>query len=224
MVVNKKKTQILCFSDALTYKAAAYFEDGDGDRVASRTDGKMKVLGFHLDGRPSVHAHVEALKIRMRDTVWVLRHLKLAGFTEKELAVVYRTVVRPVLDYCAVVYHPMLTDEQDQQVERMQARALKNIYEYKDSYAVMREKAGVATHRARRIEMCDKFASKAAGSARFSAWFPLREGRGGRHAETYREFPARTDRLYNTPLYYFRRRLNGKQGKEYGERNRRYRE
>ena len=43
----------------------------------------------------------------------------------------------------------MLTDEQDQQVERMQARALKNIYGYTDSCAEMREKAGVTTHRAR---------------------------------------------------------------------------
>ena len=42
-----------------------------------------------------------------------------------ELATVYRTVIRPILDYCAVVYHPMLSDEQDQAVERLQARALK---------------------------------------------------------------------------------------------------
>ena len=59
--------------------------------------------------------------------------------------VVYRTVIRPVLDYCAVVYHPMMNDEQDQAVEQMQAQALKCIYGYRDSYAVMREKAGVTT-------------------------------------------------------------------------------
>ena len=68
--------------------------------------------------------------------------------------------MRLVLDYCAVVYHPMLSDEQDQMIERLQARALKNTYGYKDSYAVMREKAGVTTHRARRIELCDKFEEK----------------------------------------------------------------
>ena len=36
------------------------------------------------------------------------------------------------------------------------------MYGYTDSYATMREKAGVTTHRARHIEMCDKFAQKAA--------------------------------------------------------------
>ena len=160
----------------------------------------------------------------MRDTVWVLRHLKIAGFSEPELAVVYRTVIRPALDYCTVVYHPMLTDEQDQAVERMQAQALKCIYGYADSYATMREKAGVTTHRARHIELCDKFTRKVADSPRFEGWFPRRTGRSGRHGEEYQEFQARTDRLFNTPLYYFRRRLNGKPGKNYGERNRRYRE
>ena len=106
----------------------------------------------HVDSRPSVHAHVEALKSRMREMYWVLRHLRRAGFTEGELARVYCTVVRPVLDYCAVVYHPMLTYEQDQAVERLQAQALKCIYGYKDSYATMREKAGITTHRARRMQ------------------------------------------------------------------------
>ena len=85
----------------------------------------MKVLGFHFDSRPTCHAHIEVLKARMRETTWVIRHLKLSGFSEKELATVYKTVVRPVLDYRCVVYHPMLTDEQDQIVERMQAQALK---------------------------------------------------------------------------------------------------
>ena len=221
MKVNRYKTQILCVSDALNYVASSYLVDAEGTKIESGSN--LKVLGFHLDSRPTVHAHVEALKRRMRDSTWVLRHLKLAGFTETELATVYRTVVRPILDFCAVVYHPMLTDEQDQEVERLQAKALKNIYGFKDSYSVMREKAGVTTHRARRIALCDKFAEKAAADGRFG-WFPLRSGRSGRHGDTYQEFQARTDRLYNSPLYYFRRRLNGKPGKSYGERNRKYRD
>ena len=162
----------------------------------------------------------------MRETVWVLRHLKLSGFTEQELARVYTTVIRPVLGYCCVVYLAMLTDEQDQHVERLQAQALKSIYGYKMSYADMRKRAGVTTLRERRTVLADKFAEKAAGNPRFQSWFPLKAGRqGGRRAvEVYQEFTARTDRLHNSPLYYFRRRLNGKEGKSYGERNKEYRQ
>ena len=126
---------------------------------------------------------------------------------------VYRTVVRPVLDYCAVIYHPMLTDEQDQAVERLQAQALKCIYGCKDSYASMRQKAGVTTHRARRVELYDKFAAKAAANPRYESWFPPRKGRSARKGEEFHEFPARTDRLLNSPLFYYRLRLNGKPGK-----------
>ena len=160
MVVNKSKTKMICASDAQTYAARTFIRDSDGLEIAS--GGHMKVLGYHIDSCPTAHAHVSALRVRMRDTVWILRHLGLAGFTKEELAWVYKTVVRPVLDYCAVIYHPMLTDEQDQIVERLQAQALKSIYGYKESYARMREMAGVMTHRARRIEMCDTFARKAA--------------------------------------------------------------
>ena len=72
--------------------------------------------------------------------------------------------------------------------------------------------------------MCDKFARKAQGSLRFGGWFPERSERQGRHGQVYKEMAARTDRLFNSPLYYLRRRLNGKEGKKYGERNRKYRD
>ena len=117
----------------------------------------------------------------------------------------------------------MLTDEQDQIIERLQAQALKNIYGYGVPYARMRELAEVTTHRARRIAMADKFAMKAAVNPRFMRWFPPRVGRRG-GGEVYHEYTARTNRLHNSPLFYFRRRLNGKEGKRYGERNRKYRD
>ena len=108
---------------------------------------------------------------------------------------VYRTVIRPILDYCAVIYHLVLTDEQDQMVERLQAQALKSIYGYKESYSKMREMAEVTTHRARRIKLCDDFAKKAAVNPRFESWFPVRTRRVSRHGEQYKEFNDRTDRL-----------------------------
>ena len=222
MVVNSGKTKVLCISDAQTYKAVSFLLDGDGCRLESGET--MKILGFHFNSRPSCHAHVEALRKRMREKVWVLRHLGKAGFNQDELATVYRSVIRPMLDYCSVTYHSMLTDEQDQIVKRLQSQALKSIYGYRMSYAEMRERARVTTLRARRTELCDKFVKKTLGNPRFSHWFPERVGRQGRNKEVYQEFTARTDRLNNSPFFYFRRRLNGKEGNSYGERNREYRD
>ena len=140
---------------------------------------------------------------------------------------VYKTIILPIIDYCCVVYHSQLTDEQDQKLERLQSAALKNIFGYQVKYSNMRKRAELTTLQARRIALTDKFEEKAAAHPQYAgAWFPLREGRQGgrRQAEIYKEFTARTDRLNNSPLFYYRRRLNGKEGKRYGERNRKYRD
>ena len=75
----------------------------------------------------------------------------------------------------------------------------------------------MTTHRARRIEICDKFAKKALDNPRFGlVWFPEKVARSGRHAEQFLKLQARTDRRFNSPLFYMRRRLNGKAGRAFG--------
>ena len=89
----------------------------------------------------------------------------------------------------------------------------------------MRELAEVKTLRQRRIDACDKFANACQKSERFSEWFPLRPvGRSGvRRGEVFKEEFARCNRLRDSPLFFMRRRLNGKDGKTYGKRNEEYR-
>ena len=169
-------------------------------------------------------AHVEAIRKRFRQRYWVLRHLRGLGLNESELVRVYTTVIRPIADYCCPVYHSQLTDEQDELVERLQSHALNCIFGPKMSAAAMRKRAGLTTLRARRIGLVDKFVERLAGSEWFGSWFPLRKGRTTRGEDTYLEEYARCDRLYNSPVFYMRRRLNGKIGKEYGLRNKEYRE
>ena len=90
----------------------------------------------------------------------------------------------------------------------------------------MRELAEVSTLRSRRIQACDKFAKKCLGVPRFARWFPRRvSGRtGSRAKESFQEDYARCNRLRDSPIFYMRRRLNGKEGKQYGLRNKEYRE
>ena len=123
------------------------------------------------------------------------------------------------------MYHSSLTDEQDEALERAQVGALRSIFDEKLSGRKLRERAGVETLRERRIAHCDRFANKCVTDPRFAAWFPKNTNRSTRTSqETYLEGFARCDRLKNSPLFYMRRRLNGKAGKEYGARNRVYRE
>ena len=123
MKVNGSKTAMLCVSGAQYYEACSHIFTGDGERISS--GGSMKLLGFHLSSKLGAHSHVHALSKRKRQKYWVLYHLKRAGFTEEELSRVYRVCLLPVFDYCQVVYHSTLIDEQDQKVERLQVSALR---------------------------------------------------------------------------------------------------
>ena len=136
-------------------------------------------------------------------------------------------MVRPVAEYCAVVFYPMLTDEQDELLERQQSHALKLIFGPNISTGKMREMAGIPTLRQRRLELSDKFATKAVKNPRFSHWFPIKKpSRATRSSGIvqYEEKFARCKRLKNSPLFFMCRRLNEKPGKLYCQRKKFWRE
>ena len=223
MKANREKTNLLCISDSLTFKAKAHIFTTEGARIQSKDN--LKLLGFHFSDRPTCTAQVEAIRKSFRGRYWLLIHMGQHHYTKEELLKAYKTMVRPIAEYCSVVFHPMLTDRQDEQIERLQATALRYIYGFGIPYAKMREMSGLATLRQRRIEACDKFAQKCLSSPRFQHWFPKNESvRRSRHSLEYKEEYARCDRLKNSTIFYLRRRLNGKQGKTYGQRYRHYRD
>ena len=223
MVVNVNKTKLLCISDALNYTPKAFIEDSEGNKIWGGES--LKVLGFTFSTRPTVQLHVSNTVKSMRRRNWSLRHLKKLGLSQEDLVAVYTSTIRAIPDYCAPAYHSMTTDLMDQELEQAQVSALRSIYGYGDSGRKLRQKAGIDTLRDRRISLTDNFAAKCVGNPRFKKWFPPATGRrSGRSQEKYREEFAKNDRLKNSPLFYMRRRMNGKEGKIYGERNRIYRE
>ena len=172
-----------------------------------------------------MEAHVAHIIKAMRSRYWTIRNLKTNGFNTEELLHVYKTMLRPVVEYGCVVFHSSLTDEQDERIERLQDHALKCIYGMELSARRLRGLSGLPTLRERREQIVSKFAHKCANDPAFEHWFPRRStGRITRNADTYLEEKARCERLKNSPLYYFRRILNGKVGKTYGSRNKENRE
>ena len=224
MVVNEDKTNIICISDALNYTPKTFILD-NADRPIECSES-IRILGFDLSNRPSVSLHLQGVMRRMRRRYWSLRHLKRLGMSTAGLIEVYSSNILPIADYCDFVYHSMMTDEQDELLENAQVGALRVVFGGGISGRKLRELAGVNTLRNRRIQHADKFASKAAADPHFSKWFPRKTTRtsGRVGAEVYKEEYARCERLRNSPIYYMRRRLNGKAGKTYGERYRIYRE
>ena len=140
----------------------------------------------------------------------------------------YKTMILPVADYCDVIYHSVMTDELDEELDRAQNHALKCIFGHDKSGRKLRQLAGITTLREQRVAHCDAFATKCSTDPRYSHLFPRRNPqrrtRSSLGGEPFLETFARCDRLRDSPVHFFRRRLNGNAGKNYGQRYKEYRE
>ena len=92
----------------------------------------------------------------------------------------------------------------------LQAAALRIIYGHKKSYSALLHIIEIESLRDRRSRLVDKFVLKTAANPAFEDWFPLKNftHHDLRVEKIYHEEFARTDRLYKSPIYTYRRRLN----------------
>ena len=124
---------------------------------------------------------------------------------------VFKVMLRPLLEYCSVIVHPMLSKSLCSDIERQQKTALRTIYGFELSYDELLAKSGLFSLEERRKKAFNEFASKISGSDRFKHLFPQNDivATELRSRKKYKETFARTDRLYKSPLYSMRRSLNG---------------
>ena len=210
MSVNPSKTQLLLINSALHTDLSSFvITDDQQTKINSCTD--LKILGFTFGTKPTVHAHLGVLMKKFRARIRILRRLQQAQIPRPDLVRLYQVLLLPVLDYAAVVYHSLLNTEQTDALERLQAAALRIIYGFKMSYREMLLESRIETLYDRRLRLMDKFLEKTIKDERFlAAWFPRREfiHHNLRCEMIFEEKYARTHRLYNSPLYFMRRRLN----------------
>ena len=120
MVVNASKTTMCCVSDAQQYIADAYMYDDNDSRIEC-VDG-FKALGMRFSNRLTLDKQVKAIQKNVRSRLWTLRNLKSHGFTEEELLKVYKTIIRPVMEYAACLLYTS-PSPRDRQKSRMPSSA-----------------------------------------------------------------------------------------------------
>ena len=104
----------------------------------------------------------------------------------------------------------MLTVTQTNDLERLQANALRTIMGWNKSYRECLGRCEIETLHDRRYEACRTFATKNASNARFPHWFPENDEPpyALRTRERYKVTFARHERLRNSPIHFMRRILN----------------
>ena len=126
MRVNESKTQLLCLSTSIDNEVTSYIRTSTGQKIESGSS--LKILGFCFDRCPGVECHVQDLERKIRKRTWIIRNLKKAGLSKKDMISCYFSLVHPVLDYATPVYHSMLNKNQSDRLEKLQRDVSKTIF------------------------------------------------------------------------------------------------
>jgi hypothetical protein len=207
MRINHEKTQLLCISKDRSVVNSAELRPLNGGVISSIN--KMKMLGYILNDQGTAEDHITEIESKFHRKLWIIRNLKKAGASHRDMLVAYKSMIRPVLEYASVVFHSLLYIGQEERLERLQYRAIKTIFGWTCDYDEACEQNGLESLKTRRIAAIDKFVTKAEKSSRFSKWFELNDcEQKTRGYKKYKEKSCRTDAFYRSPINFYTRRLN----------------
>ena len=85
-------------------------------------------LSLYLDSNLTWHTHIDTMLSKSTQRLYFLKQLSCAGVPQTQLRHFYLTVIRPVLEYAAPVWHHLITKTQADQIEAIQKRAIRIIY------------------------------------------------------------------------------------------------
>ena len=171
----------------------------------------VKLLGVIVRNDLRWTDHVNNVTSRAAKKLYILRMLKRFAMPTTDLLTVFTSYIRPILEYCCVVWHFSLTLHQENQLERIQKRALRTIlaggYE---SYQRALTACDLVSLKERREDLCRVFANKLFKN--FRHWLPESQSsnRQLRHSNRLRELKCRTQRYKNSAIPQIIKLLNSK--------------
>ena len=111
MVVNEKKTGLMCVSASRSYKAKISIEFS-GQRV--RGESTLKILGVSLDQDCTFKTPVKNIAKKLRQRTWALSRLRRKEMDCEDLIQAYVATIHPVAEYASPAWHSLLTVEQSE--------------------------------------------------------------------------------------------------------------
>ena len=88
----------------------------------------FKLLGVIISSDLSWEEHVHYILGKAAKRMYCIHYLVRAGISDKDIIIVYTSIIRSILEYACPVWHPGLTAKQTKDIERVQKRCLKLIY------------------------------------------------------------------------------------------------
>ena len=172
---------------------------------------QAKLLGVTLSSNLSWQAHVDNIVKKSSKALYMIHVMKKYRPTEAQLVSIYTTYIRPLVEYCAPVFHAGLTSYQASQIEKVQKRALKLIGGFDKSYQQLLQDLQLQSLADRRERLCLRFAKQMLKSADHRDMLPPERGaisgRATRNAPSLQPFRCGA-RLRKSSIPYMTTLLN----------------
>ena len=211
MVLNADKTCLFIVNFTQNYQFKPLLQIPDS---VSPVDIVLetKLLGYWLTRDMKPHKHVEYLLKICYKRLWAISKLKRAGVCNKDILHFFFVKIRSVLETNAPVFHLMLTQDDSDDIERVQKIVLKVVLDEKYvDYQTACESMEVESLETRRTKLCLKFALKCLKSEKFKDFFEVNSSKDCyqfRDTETFYIPFASTTRYQKSPKIYLTSLLN----------------
>jgi hypothetical protein len=196
--VDKTKEMVISFSKSPVACPQITMSDSSIERVDS-----FKLLGITLNSKLTWHNHIENIHKRASQRIYFLTLLKRAGVSPADIIHVYCSMIRSLLEYACVIWHPGTTNQQSATLESIQKRALK-IALPDLCYEQALLQAGLLSLELRRENQCRQFFEQIKSSGHKLNYLlpPKRPEKNLRHQRQYEPPRLRTKRLKQSPINY----------------------
>ena len=208
MLINGKETKTIIFNYTNKYQFTTRLTlDGQNVEVIDSTKLLGTIISNDLKWSLNTAVIVKKANARME----LLRKVSSFGASVEDLKTIYTLFVRSLLEQSATVWHSSLTQENIEDLERVQRSALKVIL--KDNYESYQKALtflDMKTLKERREELCLSFALKCLKHPKSNDMFPLNDKPNieTRNQEKFSVQHAYTDRLKNSGIIYMQNLLN----------------
>ena len=134
---------------------------------------QIRLLGVEMNDDLSWKSNTDSITKKAFGRMTLLRKLVGFGIPRKDLVLIYILFIRSKLEYCSEVWHSTITQEEIQDLDRVQKCAVRVImgedYEGYEEALLSLELEDLSI---RRENMCLSFAKKCLSNSLTKAWFP----------------------------------------------------
>ena len=209
MVISEKKTKAMIFNFTDNYQFTTRLElKGKNIEVVD----KMKILGTIIDSTLSWDDNCSLLIKKVNARMQLLRGVQSFGASIEEMVHLWKIFCRSVLEQSCVVWHSSLTQENKDDLERMQKSFAKLVLKQKYSnYENALILLNLDSLEIRRKNLCLKFAKSGIKNDKLNDLFPVNDKTHNmktRDNEKYKVQFANTGRLKNSCIVTMQNMLN----------------